>query len=151
MPKENKSFTIKVNGKMYVGDLCYAMSREDYHNYWGAHNYEEGAYSTPDGMFAMVGTAYGDGCYESDIDFAFPVDAGIIGICDGELVKKDIAGGLYGDLGIIVDAEGEATIVYDDGTIGIHYTTPIGKYEEIQIYTSDDDEDEDYEEEDYEE
>ena len=149
MPKENKSFTIKVNGKMYVGDLCYAMSREDYSNYWGAHDYEDGAYDTPDGMFAMVGTAYGDGCYESDIDFAFPVDAGIIGICDGKLVKKDITGGIYGDLGIIVDAVGEATIVYDSGTIGIHYTTPTGEYEEIQIYTADDDEDEDYEEEDY--
>ena len=152
MPKENKSFTIKVNGKMYVGDLCYAMSREDYDQYWGSHNYEDGAYDTPDGMFAMVGTAYGDGCYESDIDFAFPVDAGIIGICDGELVKKDVTGGMYGDLGIIVDAVDEATIVYDDGTIGIHYTTPTGEHEEIQIYTSDydEDEDEDYEDEDYE-
>ena len=140
MSNENKSFTIKVSGKMYIGDLCYAMSDYDYHKVWGAHNYE-------DGMFAMVGTAYGDGCYDSNIGFAFPVDAGIIGICDGELVKKDVTGP-YGDLGIIVDAEGEANISYNNGTISITYTTPTGetKYVDIETAYDDEEEDEDYEE-----
>lgn len=146
MKDQDKSFTIKVNGKMYIGDLCYAMSREDYHEYWGKHGYQDGAYDTPDGMFAMVGTAYGDGCYESNIGFEFGVDAGIIGICDGELVKRDID-----DLGIIVDAEGEANISYSEGTIAITYTTPSGETKFVNIETAYDDEEdeEEYEEDDY--
>ena len=145
MRNESKSFTIKVNGKMYIGDLCYAMSREDYHNYWGSHNYEDGAYETPDGMFAMVGTAYGDGCYEGSDGFEYGVDAGIIGICDGELVKRDID-----DLGKIVDAYGEAEIAYEDGTIYITYNDGHSAYDTVlEIKTSYDEEDED--EEDYEE
>ena len=146
MSRETKSFTIKVNGKMYIGDLCYAMSCEDYANYWGSQDYEDGAYDTPDGMFAMVGTAYGDGCYESNIGFDFGVDAGIIGICDGELVKRNIDG-----LGIIVDAEGEASISYDDGTINITYITPSGETRSVDIETAySDDNDDEYEEEGYE-
>lgn len=148
MSNENKSFTIKVSGKMYIGDLCYAMSDYDYHKIWGAHNYQDGAYEAADGMFAMVGTAYGDGCYDSNIGFAFPVDAGIIGICDGELIKKEITGP-YGDLGIIVNAEGEANISYEDGTIAITYTTPSGETKFVNIetaYDEEEEEDEDYEE-----
>lgn len=141
MRDEDKSFTIKVNGKMYIGDLCYAMSSEDYREYWGKHGYQDGAYDTPDGMFAMVGTAYGDGCYESNIGFEFGVDAGIIGICDGELVKRAID-----DLGIIVDAEGEANISYSGGTIAITYTTPSGETKFVNIETAYDDEEDDEEE-----
>jgi len=138
----DKSFTINVNGKMYIGDLCYALSDEVYKGIWGTNNYEDGAYEAPDGMFAMVGTAYGDGSYESNVGFEFPVDAGIIGICDGRLVAKDIT-----DLGILVDANGEANISYNDGTIAITYTTPSGETEFIDIETAYDDEEdnEDYE------
>lgn len=151
MTNENKSFTIKVSGKMYIGDLCYAMSREDYHNYWGNHYYQDGAYTTPDGMFAMVSTANGDGCYRSNIGFDFCVDAGIIGICDGDLVKRDAY-----DLGVMVDAVGEATISYNDGTISISYTMPSGEPKVVEIETAYSDEDyyeyeEDEEDEDYEE
>lgn len=148
MTNENKSFIIKVSGKMYIGDLCYALSDEVYNNVWGGHNYEDGAYNTPDGMFAVVGTAYGDGTYSSNIGFDFPVDAGIIGICDGKLAVKD-----YEDLGILVDAVGEANISYDNGTISITYTTPGGHTEFVDIETTEEgyyyeerEKDEDYEE-----
>ncbi len=146
---ENTSFTIKVNGKMYIGDLCYALSDDVYSNVWGGHNFEEGAYNTQDGMFAMVGTAYGDGTYSSSIGFDFPVDAGIIGICDGKLAVED-----YDGSGLLVDAVGEATISYNNGTISITYTTPNGHTEFVDIETAEDDyyyeeededEDEDYE------
>ncbi len=150
MSRENESFKINVTGKMYIGDLCYALADDVYHGVWGANDYKDGAYKTDDGEFAMVGTAFGDGSYASTIGVEFPVDAGIIGICDAKLVKKEIAS-LYGDLGIIVDAVGEATIEYDDGIIAIAYTTPSGETKHIDIDTSGDLDDENYDEDEYEE
>lgn len=149
MSRENESFKINVTGKMYIGDLCYALDDDVYHGVWGANDYKDDAYKTDDGEFAMVGTAFGDGSYGSTIGFEFPVDAGIIGICDGKLVKKEVTRP-YGDLGLIVDAVGEASIEYDeDGTITVTYTTPSGEPKSANIYTGDDDyDDENYEDED---
>lgn len=111
-------FTINVKNGFYVGDLCYALSDEVYHGVWGANNYEIGKYEYDGKEFAMVNTAYGDGCYLGSDLREYPVDAGIIGICDAELAKKD-----FGNLGRIIQYSGEVTIAYDDvsGTIYISY------------------------------
>ena len=79
---KNKSFKINVKNGFYIGDLCYALNKKVYDEVWGGNNYEEGQYTDPEtkAEFAMVGTAYGDGEYESSDGVAFPVDAGIIGI-----------------------------------------------------------------------
>ena len=51
-----------------------------------------------------------------------------------------------------MDAEGEANISYNDGTINITYTTPSGETRFVDIETAySDDNDDEYEEEDYEE
>ena len=124
------SYTINVTGRMYIGDLCYALSDEIYDGVWGASDYKDGAYKTEKGEFAMVGTAYGDGTYEGSDGFYYPVDAGIIGICDANLVEKEIS-----DFGRLVDAVGEANISYEDGTIYITYTTPDGGTKMVDIVT----------------
>ena len=109
MAGTNKSFTINIkSGKMYIGDLCYALSDDIYDGVWGNQgHYEDGKYETQNGEFAMVGTAYGDGCYLGSDGMEYPVDAGIIGICDASLVNKDVHG-----YGTIVDATGEANMEF---------------------------------------
>ena len=110
-----KEFKIEVSNGLYIGDLCYALSNKVYDKVWGANDYKDGSYVEPDSklQFAMVGTAYGDGCYEGSDGVDYPVDAGIIGICDMGLVEKNITG-----LGrIIANVEGEVFIKYDNGDI----------------------------------
>ena len=64
---KNKSFKINVKNGFYIGDLCYALNEKVYDEVWGGNNYEDGQYVDPEtkAEFAMVGTAYGDGEYES--------------------------------------------------------------------------------------
>ena len=109
-------FTINVKNGFYVGDLCYALSDEVYRGVWGANDYEIGKYEHDGKEFAMVNTAYGDGCYYGSDGFEYPVDAGIIGICDLDLAVKD-----FGNLGQIYYYTGEVTIVYDNGTIYVQF------------------------------
>jgi hypothetical protein len=143
MNKEKESFKINIkSGKMYIGDLCYALRDDIYDNVWGKQNqYNDGAYQTPEGDFAMVGTAYGDGSYLGSDGMEYPVDAGIIGICDMALVDKDVHG-----LGTVVEADGEANISYENGTIAITYNNN-GATKFVDIETAEDYEDE--EDEDY--
>ena len=134
---KNKSFKINVKNGFYIGDLCYALNEKVYDEVWGGNNYEDGQYTDPEtkAEFAMVGTAYGDGEYESDVGAFFPVDAGIIGIADLSICDKDTSFGK-----VVPDYSGIVYIEYNDGTI----TASRGDYGEINIYT-------DYEEERYDE
>ena len=134
---KNKSFKIKVKNGFYIGDLCYALNEKVYDEVWGGNNYEDGQYVDPEtkAEFAMVGTAYGDGEYESDVGAFFPVDAGIIGVADLSICDKDTSFGK-----VVPDYSGIVFIEYNDGTITVSW----GDYGEINIYTS-------YEEEDYDE
>ena len=145
---KNKSFKINVKNGFYIGDLCYALDNGVYFAVWGENNFEDGQYTDPEtkAEFAMVGTASGDGEYESSEEgLSFPVDAGIIGIADlalctkDPLRKKDIS---YGK--VVPDYSGIVFIEYNDGTITVSW----GKgadHKEIDIYTGYDDHDEDEE------
>lgn len=134
---KNKSFKINVKNGFYIGDLCYALNEEIYDEVWGGNNYEDGQYTDPEtkAEFAMVGTAYGDGEYKSDVGALFPVDAGIIGVADLSICDKDTSFGK-----VVPDYSGIVYIEYNDGTITVSW----GDYGEINIYTY-------YEEEDYDE
>ena len=134
---KNKSFKINVKNGFYIGDLCYALNEKVYDEVWGSNNYEDGQYVDPKtkAEFAMVGTAHGDGEYESDVGAFFPVDAGIIGVADLSICDKDTSFGK-----VVPDYSGIVFIEYNDGTITVSW----GDYGEINIYT-------DYEEEDYDE
>ena len=135
---ENKSFKINVKNGFYIGDLCYALNKQIYDEVWGGNNYEDGQYTDPEtkAEFAMVGTAYGDGEYESDVGAFFPVDAGIIGIADLSICDKDTSFGK-----VVPDYSGIVYIEYNDGTITVSWGDD-ANHKEINIYTS-------YEEDDY--
>lgn len=140
--KDPESFTINVENGLYIGDLCYALENKVYHEIWGEQsNYKDGAYKDPEtGLeFAMVGTAYGDGEYAGDDGNYYPVDAGIIGICDRKLATK------YGNMEkygrIVQDVKGKVTISYDDGDIKVEWPT-----DAVIIHTEDEEEFDEYDE-----
>ena len=141
---KNKSFKINVKNGFYIGDLCYALNEKVYDEVWGGNNYEEGQYADPEtkAEFAMVGTAYGDGEYDSSDGVAFPVDAGIIGIADLAICDGDTSLGK-----VVPDYSGIVFIEYNDGTITVSWK-PDKYYSFIEIYTCDE-EDYDEEEEDW--
>ena len=137
---KNKSFKINVKNGFYIGDLCYALNEKVYDEVWGGNNYEDGQYTDPEtkAEFAMVGTAYGDGEYESSDGVTFPVDAGIIGVADLAICDGDTSLGK-----VVPDYSGTVLIRYDNGTITVSWKS--GKYYDlIDIYTGDE---EDYDEE----
>ena len=146
---KNKSFKINVKNGFYIGDLCYALNKKVYDEVWGGNNYEEGQYADPKtkAEFAMVGTAYGDGEYESSEEgLAFPVDAGIIGVADLAICDGDTSLGK-----VVPDYSGIVFIEYNDGTITVSWGKD-ADYKEINIYTGDEEDDdygEDEEEEDW--
>ena len=133
---KNKAFKINVKNGFYIGDLCYALNEKVYDEVWGGNNYEDGQYVDPKtkAEFAMVGTAHGDGEYESDVGAFFPVDAGIIGVADLSICDGDTSLGK-----VVPDYSDIVFIEYNDGTITVSW----GDYGEINIYT-------DYKEESYE-
>ena len=137
---ENKSFKINVTNGFFIGDLWYALVEKVYDEVWGGNNYEDGQYVDPEtkAEFAMVGTAYGDGEYESSEEgLYFPVDAGIIGIADLSICGKDTSLGKA-----VPDYSGIVFIEYNDGTITVSWGKD-ADHKEIDIYTGYDDYDED--------
>lgn len=86
---ENGTYVAKA-GKYYIGDPCYVFSREDWDelgdqtDWFNKTNLVEFRGHT---LFAAH-TAYGDGSYEDNEGYVYPVDAGLIGIVPIELVSK---------------------------------------------------------------
>lgn len=141
---KNKSFKINVKNGFYIGDLCYALNEKVYDEVWGGNNYEDGQYADPEtkAEFAMVGTAYGDGEYDSsEAGLSFPVDAGIIGVADLAICDGDTSLGK-----VVLDYSGIVFIDYDDGTITVSWGDK-DNHNEIDIYTSYDEEEYDEDEE----
>ena len=136
---KNKSFKIKVKNGFYIGDLCYALNKKIYDEVWGGNNYEDGQYADPEtkAEFAMVGTAFGDGEYDSSDGVAFPVDAGIIGVADLAICDGNTSFGK-----VVPDYSGTVLIRYENGTITVSWK-PDKYYSFIEIYTCDE---EDYDE-----
>lgn len=123
----------------YVGDICYELPKEDYHEVWGKqHNYEEGEYELHDSKFAVGGTKYGDGEYEDQMGYRYGVDAGVIGIIPYELCKdKDIAA--LNRMGRFISAT-KARFTAEDGVFVIDFDSK----DHIYINTDDEEEDEEY-------
>lgn len=120
----------------YVGDVCYALSEEVYHGFWGdKQGFKDGVFTVPgtDGLkFAVGGTAYGDGSYADQLGHCFPVDAGVIGLVPIELVD-DMEKAI--DLGLVVDAPGKAEFTSEDGIFSI--SLPDGQVVEIDTHHED--------------
>lgn len=74
-------------GKYYIGDLCYALYEDVYDKVFGSlGGYDSGLYQKGNSFFLVDNTAYGDGLYKGTDGFEYGVDAGIIGICSGDLI-----------------------------------------------------------------
>ena len=142
---KNKSFKINVKNGFYIGDLCYALNKKVYDEVWGSNNYEDGRYTDPEtkAEFAMVGTAFGDGEYDSSDGVAFPVDAGIIGVADLAICDGNTSFGK-----VVPDYSGAVLIRYENGTITVSWK-PDKYYSFIEIYTCDEEDYDEDEEEDW--
>lgn len=96
-------------GKIYIGDPCYAMKGEHY-SYWGEeYNYSDGIHTIDDFNFAVHGTEFGDGAYFGSDGKMYAVDSGTIAI-----IPLELTNGEFGNLGSLVDAD-EATLLYQNG------------------------------------
>ena len=142
---KNKSFKINVKNGFYIGDLCYALNKKIYDEVWGGNNYEDGQYTDPEtkAEFAMVGTAFGDGEYDSSDGVAFPVDAGIIGVADLAICDGNTSFGK-----VVPNYSGTVLIRYENGTITVSWK-PDKYYSFIEIYTCDEEDYDEDEEEDW--
>lgn len=118
-----KRYSIESKTGFYIGDICYVLDDAIYHGVWGSADYADGEYHVPDTDFgfAVVGTKYGDGCYDGLFGDHYGVDAGVIGIVPLELCEKgdEYYGGIE-SLGRIIHEVGKYYIETDDsGTITI--------------------------------
>ena len=94
-------------GKYYVGDLCYVMDHDDWHQVCArtiqGEKIVDGEFELSNGRrFAIYGTAYGDGEYYDQYGHTYSVDAGSIGC----ILMSDIRANKYYnllDLGAILE------------------------------------------------
>ena len=147
MATENKvQATLKSAIGFYIGDVCYAMSDDDYDGEWHNEDYTdfEGAHELRGHKFAIGGTAYGDGEYEDQFGHRYGVDSGTIGILPYELCENKNPYELD-KLGRFVRAT-SATFTAEDGEFDIE----VGS-ECYHISTNDDecDDEEDYYDDEY--
>lgn len=83
-------YTLTSNKGFYIGDICYVLSDEVYHDIWGNQNsYQEGKIQVGNYAFAVDRTAYGDGTYTDNNGREYSVDAGVIGCVPFELIDMD--------------------------------------------------------------
>ena len=81
-------------GVYYVGDPCYAASDDTttWAEYGESSNWfqDTALATTPEGKWCVgFGTAYGDGVYVGNDDFAYGVDAGLIGVVPEEYAEEN--------------------------------------------------------------
>jgi hypothetical protein len=80
-------------GEYYIGDCCYVLAEEYLDNFDWSIDFCDQFFEDPENIVIQgkqvvaFGTMHGDGVYESNIDFEFPVDAGLIGCTPKELWK----------------------------------------------------------------
>lgn len=106
--------TIKSEKGFYIGDLCYALNDDTYDEVWGGAGYEDGIYTVPENgfMFAVAGTAYGDGTYRDNKNRSYDVDAGNISLMAAELVENTNGGHSF-------EGAGTAVFIADGGVFEI--------------------------------
>jgi hypothetical protein len=128
-------------GEYYIGDPCYI-----FYNSWddilGVTGMFDNDISKYKGFRFFVGqTAYGDGMYLDNYGKEYPVDAGLIGILDIEMLRIDnrIQKEEIKEFGNIVSFDKEFLCIIEEGYF---------KFGNIEIETNWEDDDE-YDDEDY--
>lgn len=163
--------TLTSNKGFYIGDICYVLSDEVYHDIWGSQNsYQEGKIQVGNYAFAVDRTAYGDGFYADNNGRNYSVDAGVIGcvpfeLIDDERLHKGYDPGadsinILNDLGLFVegsraefetDDNGLFTVTVDNHISIVINTNYEAGYEEDDGDSEDDYSDNYYDDSDYEE
>ena len=130
---------VKSEKGFYIGDICYVLDNNIYHNVWGKQGYSDGIIEVPGtGLsFAVGGTAYGDGTYWDNHGKCYCVDAGVIGIVPLELIENADLEEANED-GKVVYTPGEAKFSASEGIFDII----LPDYETIYINTKYEDEEE---------
>lgn len=123
-------------GDYFIGDPCYAFSDVD-HSFWMELLESCDFFNDLEGKVQMFGkewtvvaspTQYGDGVYDCDAGFEFPVDAGLIGVVPMELVDLTCGGNPFGMALVNFDRDFTFHAVDDEGTIRIGA---------LEVYTGD--------------
>lgn len=105
---------IKSEKGFYIGDPCYVLSDKNYNEIWGdKYDYADGIIGIDDYSFIVKGTYFGDGVYEDEEEYSYPVDSGTIAIVPLELCDQDTK------LGRVIKEEGEAILNEEDGIFNI--------------------------------
>ena len=137
-------------GTYYVGDLCYVMTDEEWDEVCNitiaGNDCLEGEFEMPDGRrFAILGTAWGDGTYNSNVGTEHAVDSGTIGC----IALKDICGGACSDLerlGAVIEFTSDFEVRKDGGELIFGHviidTDPVYDDEEDDEYNDSYDEEE---------
>ena len=125
--------TIKTNSeRVWIGDPCYVLQDELWDDvceqiFKGGHK-EVGHvitvnYNGTEISFIQCGTAYGDGCFNSNTGFEYGVDAGCLAIVPEELIHEDYnlddSLGNYFEIetdNISLQTDGKGTFTFSDGT-----------------------------------
>ncbi len=129
---------LKSKNGFYVGDVCYALSDEDYNGEWHNDFKEfEGVHELRGHIFAVVAVRE-DGTYLDQKGRLYEVNGGNIGVVPLELCQPPLVD-LVNNGSIIFAKEGE--FEGGDGRINISFDNG----EEVGIVTSDIEEDEDEE------
>lgn len=115
-------------GKYYVGDICYALPKALYQDWWGKrYRFQIGTYVTEykkvRGNFSMNYTKWGDGCYIDEINgHKFMVDSGTIGITSYELCsQRKIKDGVLSANGLVIESTTDVRFDSHDGIFTIIY------------------------------
>lgn len=117
--------------RLFVGDICYALDKEIYRDYWGEdleyRNAVIRVLSRWD-VAAIVGHTYwGDGLYYDEHGNKFPVDAGCLGVTNLRYKDKKSTDEFLNDTGLIINVPGgQANVIMslnDEGEFNINITT----------------------------
>lgn len=105
---------IKSEKGFYIGDPCYVLSDKNYNEIWGdKYDYADGIIGIDDYSFIVKGTYFGDGVYEDEEGFSYPVDSGTLAVVPLELCEHDTK------LGRVIKEQGEAILNEEDGIFNI--------------------------------
>lgn len=80
-------------GEYYIGDCCYILDEEGLEDFDWVGDFCNQFWNDGENIIikghhvVAYNTAHGDGCYPSNINATFPVDAGLIGVVPKELWK----------------------------------------------------------------
>ncbi len=76
-------------GKYYIGDCCYVLDDDVYHDVWGKqYNYQNGTFECNGKRVAVGSTGLGDGTFRGSDHIDYCIDSGTLSMVPFELCTK---------------------------------------------------------------